>query len=237
MLRQRAAEERRKGQDLDRLLARLEARLTEPGPGASGSGADRRTHPRHTADLLVRYRWPGQSAPMTGRLRDFSRGGLRFMAPRELPVGRLLQATLSTPGGPGPRFEGQMYLEVVYCRRAGEIWDVGARFAPLPVEQFRSTERRHSRRVAVRLDMAYRLSGEERQPPRRALVRDISRSGLRFWCDDRLRAGTLVAAVVTGAQTGSAGGGGTRVRVSALIRVVRCRRVGGHFETGAQFVG
>lgn len=242
-LRLRAAQERRKLQDIDSILARLEARLADVAPGqarsSAGSGRDRRTHPRQNADLVIRYRWPGRHAPLVGRLRDVSRGGLRFSASRSLETGAVLQASIHSPGGAGAQFEGQMYLEVVYCRPSGELWDVGTRFAPMPAERFRETERRRSRRFPVRLDLAYRLSGEERLAPSLGLVRDISRSGLRFYGDRRLRTGALAAAVVTGAQARpSAGAGaGTRVRVSALVRVVRCRKVGARFEIGARFVG
>jgi hypothetical protein len=126
---------------------------------------------------------------------------------------------------------------VVYCRQSGELWEVGTRFAPMPNEQFRGTERRRSRRFPVRLDLAYRLSGEEGLAPSLGLVRDISRTGLRFYGDRRVRLGSLAAAVVTGAQARPSGATGTRVRVSALIRVVRCRKVGARFEVGARFVG
>jgi len=238
-LRLRAAEERRKLQDIDSLLARLEARLSDAAPEGArgGAGRDRRTHPRQNADLVIRYRWPGRHAPLVGRLRDVSRGGLRFSASRQLEIGAALQASIHTPGGAGPQFEGQMYLEVVYCRPSGELWDVGARFAPTPTEQFRGTERRRWRRFPVRLDLAYRLSGEERLTPGLGLVRDISRTGLRFYGDRRLRVGALAAAVVTGAQARAAAGTGTRVRVSALVQVVRCRKLGARFEVGARFVG
>jgi hypothetical protein len=230
---------------LDRLLARLEARLDDvPAdagrrqavPAGGGRGSERRVFPRLIADMVIRYRWPGRHAPLVGRVRDLSRGGMRFAASRKLMPGLQLQASLHAPGGPGPRFEGQMYLEVVHCRRSGEVWDVGARFSPMPTEKFKGTERRRSRRFSVALDLAYRVSGEEGDPPRMGRVRDISRAGARFYCDRRLRVGALAAAVVTGHGAGGAGGG-TRVRVSALIRVVRCRRVGARYEVGAQFVG
>jgi len=239
-LRRKAAAERRKVQEIDRLLVRLEARLEE---GASargrgkGRGDDRRTFPRQAADLVIRYRWPGRPAPLVGRVRDISRGGVRFSASRRLMPGLALQCSVHAPGGPGPRAEGQMYLEVVHCRKSGELWEVGTRFSPTPLEKFKSTERRRARRFTVDLDMSYRLSGEEDRPPRRGRVRDISRGGLRFSCDRRLRIGALAAVVVSGAARSPVGGTGTHIRVSALMSVARCRKVGGRYEAGAQFVG
>jgi len=243
-LRQRAAEERRKVQEMDRMLARLEARLSEGGSEprsrrtgkSAGKGRERRIFPRLAADLVLRYRWPGRHAPLVGRVRDISRGGMRLITARQLAPGLLLQASLHTPGGPGPKFEGQMYLEVVHCRKHNDLWDVGARFSPMPTEKFRGTERRRSRRFTVGLDLAYRISGGESSPPRRGQVRDISRGGVRFYADSRLRVGAMAAVVVSGGRDTS-DGGGTRVKVSALIRVVRCRRVGNRFEVGAKFVG
>jgi PilZ domain len=248
-LRQKAAEERRKVQEMDRMLARLEARLSEGTPEAGrgkggakskvklgGKGSERRTTQRLAADLVLRYRWPGRHAPLVGRVRDISRGGMRFVASRTLAPGLLLQASLHTPGGVGPRADGQMYLEVVHCRKHNDLWDIGARFSPMPAEKFKGTERRRARRFKVGLDLAYRMSGEETSPPRRGQVRDLSRGGVRFYAEKRIRLAAMAAVVVTGAGS-PAGGGGTRVRVSALMRVVRCRRVGGRFEVGAQFVG
>ena len=249
-LREKAAKERRKVQEMDRMLARLEARLSEGAQGNSrekragrskskvkeGKGSERRTCPRKVADLVLRYRWPGRHVPLVGRVRDISRGGMRFIASRTLAPGLLLQASLHTPGEVGPRIEGQMYLEVVHCRRHNDLWDVGARFSPMPAEKFKGTERRRGRRFKVGLDMAYRVSGEENSPAQHGQVRDLSRGGVRFYAGKRIRIGTMAAVVVTGAGT-SDQGGGTRVKVSALMRVVRCRRVGDRFEVGAQFVG
>ncbi len=243
-LRRKAAEERRKVQEMDSLLRRLESRLSEtPSPqhrgasAAAGTPEDRRTHSRKPADLVIRYRWPGRHAPLIGRIRDISHGGVRFMASRQLEEGTMLQASLHAPGGPGPEFEGQMYLEVVHCRSRNDLWEIGARFAPMPRDKFKGTERRGARRFRVSLDLAYRLSGEEDHPPSRGRVRDISRGGVRFSCDRRIRQGSLVAAVISGRQPGVTPGGGTRISVSALVKVVRCRKVGGRFEAGAQFVG
>jgi hypothetical protein len=243
LLRRRAAEERRKAREVERLLSRLEARLAgapaggRRRPGETDSPRDRRGFNRQAADLVIRYRWPERHAPLIGRVRDISRGGVRFMSSRQLAPGTLLQASLHAPGGPGPQFEGQMYLEVVHCRRNNDLWDVGARFRPMPAESFRGSERRRHRRFGVSLDVAFRLSGEEESPPRRGTVRDISRGGMRFRCDARLNAGTLVAAVVSGAQRTASAGAGTSIRVSALVQVTRCRKVGGHFEIGGRFVG
>ncbi len=249
-LRQRAAEERRKVQEMDQMLARLEARLAEDPAKtrkgktgknkgknkakSKGKGRERRTFPRLAADLVLRYRWPGRHAPLVGRVRDISRGGMRLITSRQLAPGLLLQASLHTPGGPGPKFEGQMYLEVVHCRKHNDLWDVGARFSPMPTEKFKGTERRRSRRFGVGLDLAYRVSGEESSPPRRGQVRDLSRGGVRFYAKSRLRIGAMAAVVVSG---GGGSSTGTRVKVSALMRVVRCRQVGNRFEVGAQFVG
>lgn len=243
-LRRKAAAERRKVREIDQLLVRLEARLEESAPAKKrarpGGGVrddDRRTFPRQAADLVIRYRWPGRPAPLLGRVRDISRGGVRFSASRRLMPGLLLQCSMHAPGGPGPQAEGQMYLEVVHCRKSGELWEVGTRFSPTPLDKFKGTERRRARRHRVGLDLSYRLSGEEERPPRRGQVRDISRGGLRFYCDRRLRIGALAAVVVTGAGEGSTPGAGTRIRVSALMRVVRCRKVGSRYEIGVQFVG
>jgi c-di-GMP-binding flagellar brake protein YcgR len=239
LLRKKAAEERRKLQDVDRLLARLESRLTEGAAGRNKGGLrpeDRRTFTRNAADLVIRYRWPGRHAPLLGRVRDLSRGGLRFSGARQLAPGMLLQASLHAPGGPGPRFDGQMYLEVVHCRRNAELWEIGTRFAPMPVDQFRGTERRRARRFEVVLDIVYRASGRENQPALAGEVRDLSRSGLRFRCRDRLAPGSLAAVVISG-ESGTSPETGTRMRISALVRIVRCRRVGGRYEVGAQFVG
>jgi c-di-GMP-binding flagellar brake protein YcgR len=229
---------------MDRLLRRLEARLSEASsPPRRGKTArkvkpeDRRTHSRKAADLVIRYRWPGRHSPLIGRVRDISRGGVRFIASRQLTMGTMLQASLHAPGGPGPEFEGQMYLEVVHCRSRNDLWEIGARFAPMPLEKFRGTERRTARRFRVSLDVAYRLSGEEDSPPSRGRVRDISRGGVRFACDRRIRPGALAAAVISGRQPGETPGGGTRISVSALVKIVRCRKVGDRFEAGAQFVG
>ena len=242
-LRKKAADERRKAQEIERLLARLEARLIESGghdnnkQTGKDDGDDRRTFPRQPADMVIRYRWPGRHAPMVGRVRDISRGGMRFNAARKLLPGQILQATLHSPSGPGPNAGGQVYLEVVHCRKNNDIWDIGTRFAPTPVEQFRGNERRRARRYTVDLDVSCRVSGLENSPETKGRARDISRSGLRFYCEERLRKGSLAAVVISGVGEGSVLGAGTQIRVSALIRIIRCRRVGSHYEIGAQFVG
>ena len=81
--------------------------------------------------------------------------------------------------------------------------------------------------------MVYRVSGREEQT-HAGRVRDISSGGLRFSSGQRLRVGDLVAAVIRGGGPGAAG---TSITVSAIVRVLRCRKVGGRYEIGAQFVG
>lgn len=251
-LRRKAAAEKQKLQEIDRLLSRLEARLADSAPGdrsrgkgkagakggggaAKGGGAERRGFPRKPADLVIRYRWPGRHTPLIGRMRDISRGGMRFAASRRLELGTALQASLHTPSGPGPSAGGDLYLEVVYCRKSGDLWEIGARFSPSPNEKFRASERRNSRRYQVSLAMTYRISGGT-ESPHKGRAKDISRRGLRFTCRHRLKPGSLAAVVVTGGQD-VIEGMGTRIRVSALVRVARCRKVGKHYEVGAEFVG
>lgn len=239
-LRQRAAAERQKVQELDRLLTRLEARLSEDASASASrrvrapSGAERRVFERQEADLLIRYRPPGRPTPLVGRVRDLSRGGLRFSASRELRVGEILQASVHRRGASGLDFGGEMYLEVVHCRQAEQVWQVGARFAPLPTRKFESAERRRSKRHLVRLELAFRLPGED-AASRRGEVRDISAGGLRFYSWQRLRPDSLAAVAIASNPTAAARGG-TRITVNAMVRVVRCRRVGTRYEVGAQFV-
>jgi len=234
-LRQRAAAERQKVQELDRLLTRLEARLTDNAPrrARAPSGAERRAFERLDADLLIRYRPAGRPTPLVGRVRDLSRGGLRFIASREIRAGEVLQATIHRRGASGLDFGGEMYLEVVHCRQAEQVWQIGARFAPLPARRFESAERRHSRRHLVRLELAFRLPGEDAS--QRGEVRDISAGGMRFFSPRPLPAGAL-AAVSVSSQPRPSSGPATRITLNATIRVVRCRRVGSRYEAGAQFV-
>jgi hypothetical protein len=227
-LREQAAVERQKVQEIDRLLARVEARM------ATGKGAERRRFERVEADLLVRYRPAGQLTPLVGRVRDLSRSGLRFVASQEMAVGEVLQATFQRRGAPVPGFVGEMYLAVVRCRRADQVWEIGASFAPVPTRQFESSERRRSRRHEVRLEAHFRLPGED-TPPWRGEVRDISAGGMRFFSPRPLLPGAL-AAVSVESRPRPASGPGTRITLNATIRVVRCRRVGSRYEAGAQFV-
>lgn len=235
-LRREAAAERQKVQEIDRLLARIESRLAEgrPAARAAKAGSERRGADRLFTDLVIRYRWPGHHAPLVGRVRDLSSGGLRFTASRQLRVGETLQANVPEGPASGPQLSGEMYLEVVHCRREGDVWAVGARFVALPTSRFEADERRRSRRFPVRLDMAFRVAGAS-GASQRAEVRDISASGLRFLLERRLPRGVLASVAVVSDQA-ARGAPGTRIALNALIRVVRCRRMGERFECGAQFV-
>jgi hypothetical protein len=235
-LREQAAAERQKLQEIDRLLTRLETRLAEkPAAAAAAAAGDRRAFPRQGADLLVRYRWPGRFTPLVGRIRDISRGGLRFSASRELRIGETLQATVHRRGAALAEFGGELYLEVAHCRRAGQVWEIGARFAFLPTTRFESAERRRARRHPLRLELAFRVPARP-GAPERGEVRDISAGGLRFAAARRLSAGALAAVAVISSPA-ARGAAGTRITLNALVRVIRCRRVGARYEVGAQFVG
>ncbi len=227
-LREQAALERQKLQDVDRLLARLEARLD------SGGGRERRNFERLNADLLVRYRAPGRMTPLVGRVRDLSRSGLRFAASQELGIGEILQATLQRRGGKVRDFGGELYLEVVRCRQVAQVWEIGARFAPVPARRFEASERRRTKRHPVRLEAFFRLPGETARPWR-GEVRDISAGGLRFFSTRPLPSGS-VAAISIFSNPSPAGGAGTRLTLNSIIRVIRSRRVGTRYEAGAQFV-
>lgn len=234
-LRQRAALERQKVQELDRLLARVEAHLTGSA-GRGGAAAERRTFDRKAADLAIRYRWPGHLTPCIGRVQDISRGGLRFLASRQLRIGEVLEASLHAPRGAlGPDIGGQMYLEVVHCRRAEEVWQVGARFALLPASKFDASERRKARRYPVRLEVRFRSAGGAAGGERGEAL-DISSGGLRFRAGRPLTVGTL-AAVTIATSAAVEGAAGTRITLNSLVRVVRCRRLGARYDIGAQFVG
>jgi c-di-GMP-binding flagellar brake protein YcgR len=236
-LREQAAAERQKLQEIDRLLARLETRLAEKPPAATARAAegDRRVFPRQGADLLIRYRWPGRFTPLVGRIRDISRGGLRFSASRELRIGETLQATIHRRGIALAEFGGEMYLEVAHCHRAGQVWEIGARFAFLPTKRFESAERRRTPRHPVRLELAFRVPGRA-GAPERGEVRDISAGGMRFAAARQLPAGGLAAIAIVSSPA-ARGAAGTRITLNALVRVIRCRRVGAKYEIGAQFVG
>jgi hypothetical protein len=235
-LRREAATERQKVQEIDRLLARIEARLAEGRPAAKAAktGSERRGSERLVTDLVIRYRWPGHHAPLVGRVRDLSRGGLRFSASRQLRVGETLQASVPEGTGSAPQMAGEMYLEVMHCRREGDVWEVGARFVALPTSRFEADERRIARRFPVKLDMAFRLAGAA-GAPQNAEVRDISSGGLRFFTTRRLPVGALASVAVVSDQA-ARGSAGTRIALNALIKVVRCRRMGARYEAGAQFV-
>lgn len=237
-LRERAALERQKLQDIDRLLVRLESQLGRaPGEKLTGPpGAERRTYERRSANFIIRYRWPGRQTPLMGRVVDISQGGLRFTAAREVAPGTALQATLHGADRSGPEAAGEMYLEVVHCRRAEHLWHIGTRFAYLPASRFDSAERRRSRRYPVRLEILYRAAGAEGAGHGRGQVRDISAGGVRFTCQSRLPAGTLAVVAIEGGPAAE-GAIGATVNLNAIIKVVRCRQIGHRYEIGAQFVG
>lgn len=231
-LRERAEVERRKVVELDRLLGKIEARLATVRPPP---GAERRVHERLDADLLIRCRPAGRTAPLVGRIRDLSRGGVCFASSVELGIGEIIQSSISRQGGSQRDAQGEVYLEVVRCRGAAGIWEIGARFVPRPTAKFDAAERRKCRRYDVRLDGLYRLPGETN--PRRAEVRDISSSGVRLVTAQRLALGTTAAIVISGRpEAGRSVAGAARISVSALIRVVRCRQVGSRFDIGAEFL-
>jgi hypothetical protein len=227
-LREQAAAERRKVRELDGLLARLEARL------ATAAGRERRVFERIDADLLIRYRPPGRPTIMVGRVRDLSRGGLRFVASNELRVGTTLQAVFQRRGGPVPGFTGEIHMEVVRCRRADQVWEIGARFTAARSSPAAGAERRRNQRHLVRLEAAMRVPGDT-MPATPCQVRDISTGGLRFICARPVPAGAL-AAVSIFSQPQAPGGAAERLTLNATVRIVRCRRVGTRYEAGAQFV-
>lgn len=87
---------------------------------ASWSGADRRRHPRTTADWPLVLQLEGQ--PVHARLRDVSRSGLCFFLDRPIAEMTVLALDFEYPGPEGPahvRARGA----VVRCERLSEALD------------------------------------------------------------------------------------------------------------------
>jgi c-di-GMP-binding flagellar brake protein YcgR len=160
---------------------------------------ERRVWVRHPCDLQTQYEHAnGDDAPLTARIVDISRGGVKIVVNRAHAPGSLISIELPGPGGK----TGFAALAcVVHDREVGaNEWMLGCSFSKeLTEEQLRafaaeaaSLDKRNWRRCPVNVTASVQVtnSGDPTRWP--AKVVDLSPGGVALSVDRDIRNGTLL---------------------------------------------
>ena len=171
----------------------------------------------------------GDERSYGGRVLDISRGGLRCVVSEPLSPGDVLAISIKSPN-PGV-IEGRIdaYGEVVRLKRRGSIFELGVQFVRPTAAKELPAERRHHRRADVEFGLTVRTGDGRREL---ASVRNISAGGLSFSSGSAFDVGEEVALSLGPRRSPGAEGA-----LSSVARIIRVRRLGGHYEVAASFLG
>jgi len=198
---------------------------------AKHSPAERRRHPRRSADLVISFTRLRDERRYSGILRDLSQGGVRFTTGERLGMNEVINVVIT---GRNVETRIRAVAQVVRITKRNSDYEVGVRFTGRGKE-VKLSDRRDNRRVVADFEIRYRREGHRRANVGR--VRDISQGGIRFVTSENIPRGEVLSVTLDARAAGviEAEMKGT-LRVSGSASVLASSDVGDRYEVRAKFV-
>jgi hypothetical protein len=167
----------------------------------TGSGEDRRAHPRHEIDVETTCRSLADEADMPARIRNVSHSGINLVVPHNVIEGTMIRVHLPSTGE-GPKTtvlacvtnarqtgDGQYSLG---CMFSFELSDAEMRLLGGEKKASDASDQRGWVRCAARGTIAYRAIPSDDVAARSAELIDLSPAGVGLIVDQAIEAGTAI---------------------------------------------
>ena len=183
------------------MLERIWRRLRGDNDAENPSAADRRSNPRHAINTeTICQLVNAHAAVMSVRVRDVSRGGMRFMSAMKLEPGTLVKISMPPSSGieaavlacvihATPQTDGTYAIGCAFSDELGDdqLRQFGAR------KQFAESEdKRTCTRFAATGFVEYIVLPPAGLPARRAEIANISTSGIGLLMPEKVEAGAMI---------------------------------------------
>jgi len=168
---------------------------------ADGTHDERRAHTRHEINVETKCESVGEGS-MSGqvRVRDISRGGMKFLSSSQLEPGTLIRIALPAPGNS----ETEVLACVMHCTRQSDgNFAVGCAFSDelgdAELKQFGGRKERSSTsdkrawmRFAAHGEAEYLVLPPTGLPGKRAEIVNISPTGIGLFVDEKIEPGIIL---------------------------------------------